>query len=115
MHHVSQGQRTRVSSCQCPDNEQINKHSAARQFKLLIVLPEIKVLLEGGQRFFSKNATAQGQVLILKRTWILYQIKISFKGTSDFHYYIASLKTVHRPLTDGRGFQAFSVVKLEKY
>ena len=72
VHHVSQGQRTRVSSGRCPYNKKINLRSDRWQFKLLIVLPEIKLLLEGGQRFFSKNATAQGQVLIHRRIWIPY-------------------------------------------
>ena len=67
-----QGQRTRIYSGWCPDNEQITKLSAALQFKILIVLPEIKALLEGGQRLYSKNATSQGRVLIQKRNWIPY-------------------------------------------
>ena len=38
------------------------------QFQLLIVLPKIKALLEGGQRLYSKNATSQGRVLIQRWT-----------------------------------------------
>ena len=57
---MSQGQRTRVSSGWCPDNEKISKRGAAYQFKLLIFLPEIKALIEGVQQLYFKNATAQG-------------------------------------------------------
>ena len=60
----SQVQYTHVSTGRCPGNEKIKKRSDARRFKLIIVLPENKALLEGGQRLYSKNAKAQGQVLI---------------------------------------------------
>ena len=33
---------------------------------------KIKALLEVGQELYYKNSTAQGQVLIKKRTWIPY-------------------------------------------
>ena len=64
---MSQVQQTCVSFGWCPDNEQINERSVARQYKFLIMMTEIKALLEGGQRLYTKIATAQGLVLIQKR------------------------------------------------
>ena len=71
------------------------------------MLPEIKALIEGGQRLYSKNATAQGRVLIQRWTWIPYYIKLRFKVTGHLYQYIASLTTTHRPLKYDRGFKAF--------
>ena len=71
------------------------------------MLPKIKALIEGGQRLYSKNATAQRRVLIQGRIWIPYQIKLCFKGTGNLYQYIASITTVHRPLKYDQDFKAF--------
>ena len=68
------------------------------QFHILTILPKIKAPLEGGQRLYSKNATPQGRFLIQRRIWIVYYIKIRFKGTVYLYQYTASLKIVYRPL-----------------
>ena len=73
------------------------------------MLPKNYVLLEGGQRLYPKNSTAQGRVLIQRRTWIPYYIKLRFKGTSDLYQYIASITTVHITLKYERGFKALSL------
>ena len=70
-------------------------------------MPKIKALLKGGQQLYSKNATAQGRVLIQRRIWIPYQIKICFKGTGNLYQYTASLTIIHRLLKYDWGFKAF--------
>ena len=37
------------------------------QFKLLIMLPKIKALLEGGQQVYTENATSQGLIFIQRQ------------------------------------------------
>ena len=69
-------------------------------------MPKIKALLEGGQRRYYQNATAQKRVLIQRLIWIPYYIKLRYKGTENLYQYIASLTTVHITLKDDWGFKA---------
>ena len=78
------------------------------QIKLLIFIPKIKALLEGGQQLYTKNATSQGLVIIQRRNGYLTRDKLVTLVPVDSYRYIEYLETIHLPLKGDRSFKAIT-------
>ena len=65
------------------------------RFKLLIIFPKIKALLEGGQHLYTKNATAQGRFFILRMDGYCTRENLVTRLPVGFYQYIAYLTTFH--------------------
>ena len=74
-------------------------------FKLLIMLPKIKALLEGDQQLYTKISTAQIIVFIQRRDGYFTRYNLVTRVPVDFNQYIAYLTTTHRPIKGDRSFK----------
>ena len=79
------------------------------------MLPKIKVLLEGGQQLYTKNATSQGRFLIHVRDG--YRTRLDFITILlvSFYQYIAYIKTSHYPLKDDQYFKHITSTFLKSH
>ena len=78
------------------------------KFKLLIMLPKSKALLEGFQQLYTKNDRTKGLVSIKRRYGYHNREKLVTRVLVDFYQYIAYLTTIHRPLKCDRCFKAIT-------
>ena len=78
------------------------------QFKFIIMLPEIKGLLEGGQKLYTKNSTAQRLVFIQIQDGYRTREKLVTRVPVYFYQYIAYLEKIHWPLKFDRCFKSIN-------
>ena len=78
------------------------------QIKLLIVLPKFKVILEGGQQLYNKNAKYQGLVFIQIRNECRTRENLVTWVPVDLYRYRSYLTTIHWPIKRDRSFNAIT-------